>query len=74
MKKDIHALGGGGPSPEHMTPAGGAKLVAQGYQEARHANRTGTTYAEGKHLKEMNVEDLKSYGAQRTRKILKGGK
>lgn len=70
----MYALGGGGPAPESTAAAPGAKLVAQGSsgQEHRIGSREGT-FAEGKKLKELNVEDLKSYGNSRVKKILKKG-
>ena len=57
--KGMKAFGsGGGPAPERTTPAAGAKLNARGSeQSAKLANRTGTTYSEGKKLKELNVDD-----------------
>lgn len=71
--EQMHGMGGGGPAPERTSPASGAKLVAEGSgQETRLTTRTGT-YASGKRLKEMNVEELKSYGNGRVKKLLRKG-
>jgi hypothetical protein len=63
----LRAMGGGGPAPERTTPAAGAQLVAdalkkkkmkgQSGQETRLANRPGTFSAEGKLIKELDVDD-----------------
>jgi len=65
----LQAFGsGGGPAPERTTPASGSSLVAKGknlkarggMQDAKLANRAGTTYSEGTKLKELNVDKVEA--------------